>query len=269
MGAALQLGPFVLPGAALVLAAAAALTGFAGKRMGGASGDQVETVIWQTLLFGSLVARLASVWQFRSAYWAAPLEVLDVRDGGWSAKAGFVGAWLYAISQTARTPTLKRPLLWALAAGSGFWLAGSVALAFVPGKGQPLPEIELAAAQGTRIKLSDFKGAPTVVNLWATWCPPCVREMPLLQQAQIDHPSINFVFLNQRESAERVNAWMAARQPTLRNVLLDDTAKAAAAFKQTALPTTLFFNANGELVSTRIGELSKASLTERLESLAP
>jgi thiol:disulfide interchange protein len=52
-------------------------------------------------------------------------------------------------------------------------------------------------------------------------------------------------------------------------VLLDDKAKAAAAFKQTALPTTLFFNAKGELVSTRIGELSKATLTERLESLAP
>ncbi len=62
---------------------------------------------------------------------------------------------------------------------------------------------------------------------------------------------------------------MAARQLSLRNVLLDDKAKAAAAFKQTALPTTLFFNAKGELVSTRIGELSKATLTERLESLAP
>lgn len=269
MGAALQLGPFVLPGAVLVMAVAAAVTGFTGKRMGGAGGGNVESVVWQTLLFGLLVARLAFVWQFRSAYWAAPLEVLDIRDGGWSAEAGFVGAWLYAISRTARKPTLKRPLLWALAVGSAVWLAGSIAVAVLPGKGQPLPEIELATAQGTRVNLSDFVGKPTVVNLWATWCPPCVREMPVLQQAQIDHPSINFVFLNQRESADRVNAWMAARQLTLRNVLLDDTAKAAAAFKQTALPTTLFFNANGELVSTRIGELSRASLTERLESLAP
>jgi thiol-disulfide isomerase/thioredoxin len=269
MGAALQLGPFVLPGAVLVSAAAAAVTGFTGKRLGGASGRDVETLIWQTLLFGLLVARLAFVWQFRSAYWAAPLDVLDIRDGGWSSEAGFAGAWLYAISKSARKPTLKRPLLRALAAGSAVWLAGSIAMAVLPGKGQPLPEIELATAQGTRVKLSDFKGAPTVVNLWATWCPPCVREMPVLQQAQIDHPSINFVFLNQRESADRVNAWMTARQLALRNVLLDDKAQAAAAFKQTALPTTLFFNANGELLSTRIGELSKATLTERLESLAP
>jgi hypothetical protein len=178
MGAALQLGPFVLPGAVLVFAAAAAVTGFTGKHMGGANGRDVETLIWQTLLFGLLVARLAFVWQFRSAYWAAPLEVLDIRDGGWSAEAGFAGGWLYAISQTARRPTLKRPLLWALAAGSAVWLAGTIAVAVVPGKGQPLPEIELATAQGTRVNLSNFVGKPTVVNIWATWCPPCVREMP-------------------------------------------------------------------------------------------
>ena len=69
-------------------------------------------------------------------------------------------------------------MLRALAVGSGFWLVGSIGLAVLPGKGQPLPEIELATAEGTRVKLSDFKGRPTVVNLWATWCPPCAREMP-------------------------------------------------------------------------------------------
>ncbi len=270
MNSALQLGPLVVPGAVLLVLVAAAVSGQVGKRIGRAGGDEVEAIVWQSLLLGLLLARLAFVWQFRSAYLPALLDMLDIRDGGWNAEAGFIGGWLYAVAQVARRPLLKRPLLWALACGTGLWLAGSVALAvWLPGKGQALPEIELATPQGARVRLSDFKGAPTVVNLWATWCPPCVREMPVLHQAQIDHPAIHFVFLNQREPAARVVAWLAARQLPLRNVLLDETGSAGAAFNQQALPTTLFFNARGELVSRRIGELSKATLTQRIEAISP
>jgi thiol-disulfide isomerase/thioredoxin len=119
------------------------------------------------------------------------------------------------------------------------------------------------------VSLAQFKGQPTVVNLWATWCPPCVREMPVLQQAQIDNPDVNFVFVNQRESVDKVDAWLQARRLTMRNMLLDKDGQAAAAFKQRALPMTLFFNQKGRLVSARIGELSSATLTERLAALRP
>lgn len=108
-----------------------------------------------------------------------------------------------------------------------------------------------------------------MVNLWATWCPPCVREMPVLQKAQADHPGVNFVFVNQGESADKVAAWLVARKLSLRNVLLDGQGQIGAAFKQRALPTTLFFNAKGQLVSMRVGELSAATLTERLQAVGP
>ena len=68
------------------------------------------------------------------------------------------------------------------------------------------------------------------------------------------------------ESAERVGAWLQARKLPMRNVLLDENRQAGAAFKQRALPTTLFFDAKGQLVSTRVGELSSATLTERLQA---
>ena len=80
---------------------------------------------------------------------------------------------------------------------------------------------------------------------------------------------MNFVFLNQGESAEKVGAWLQARNLPMRNVLMDANRQAAAAFKQGALPTTLFFDAKGRLVSTRIGELSAATLTERLQAVMP
>jgi thiol-disulfide isomerase/thioredoxin len=39
-----------------------------------------------------------------------------------------------------------------------------------------------------------------VINIWATWCPPCRREMPVLQQAQHDYPHVTFLFVNQGET---------------------------------------------------------------------
>ena len=64
-----------------------------------------------------------------------------------------------------------------------------------------------------------------------------------------------------------VHAWLKARKLPLRNMLLDTNGQTAAAFKQRALPMTLFFDAKGRLVSTRIGELSPATLTERLAEI--
>ena len=269
MNNALVFGPFVLPYALLLVFAAVASTLYVGKRSGHKAGIEVEAVLWQTLLVGLVVARLAFVWEFRSAYLASPLGLLDIRDGGWSPTAGFVGAWLFALSRGGRLPGLQKPLRSALMVGTVVWAVGTVALSVRPDTGQALPALNLTSLEGRPMNLAEFKGKPTVVNLWATWCPPCVREMPVLHQAQVEHPGVNFVFLNQGESAEKVGAWLQARNLPMRNVLIDANRQAGAAFKQGALPTTLFFDAKGRLVSTRIGELSTATLTERLQALAP
>jgi thiol-disulfide isomerase/thioredoxin len=264
---AMVVGPFVLPYSLLLAFAAGASTLYVGNRSGRKAGIDVESVLWSTLLVGLVVARLAFVWEFRSAYFASPLGVLDIRDGGWNPTAGFVGAWLFALSRRERIPGLQKPLRSALLVGTMVWAVGTVALSVRPDTGQELPALRLTSLDGRPIDLAEFKGKPTVVNLWATWCPPCVREMPVLHQAQIDRPGVNFVFLNQGESADKVGVWLQARNLPMRNVLMDANWQAAAAFKQRALPTTLFFDAKGRLVSTRVGELSAATLTERLQAL--
>jgi thiol-disulfide isomerase/thioredoxin len=266
---AMVVGPFVVPYSLLLALAAVASTLYVGKRSGRDAGIDVESALWHTLLVGLVVARLAFVWEFRSAYLASPLDVLDIRDGGWSPTAGFVGAWLFALSRGRRLPGLHRPLRAALMVGTVVWAAGTVALSVRPDTGQELPALSLTSLEGRPVNLAEFKGKPTVVNLWATWCPPCVREMPVLHQAQVERPGVNFVFLNQGESAEKVGAWLQARNLPMRNVLMDANWQAAAAFKQRALPTTLFFDAKGRLVSMRIGELSAAPLTERLQAAMP
>jgi thiol-disulfide isomerase/thioredoxin len=265
---ALVLGPFVLSYSLLLAFAAVAATLVVGNRIGRQAGIAVEPVVWKTILLGLVVARLAFVWEFRSAYWASPLDMLDIRDGGWRPTAGFVGAWLFALSRPGQPAALKKALRSALMTGTVIWALGAVALSVRPDTGHALPALELTSLEGRPTNLAEFKGKPTVVNLWATWCPPCVREMPVLQQAQLERPGVNFVFVNQGESAEQVSAWLQARRLPMRNVVIDASRQASAAFKQRALPTTLFFDAQGRLVSTRIGELSSATLTERLQAQA-
>jgi len=264
---ALVLGPLALPYTLLLLFTAVGATLIVGNHLARKVGVDLEATLWKTLAVGLLVARAAFVWEFRSVYFAAPLDILDIRDGGWTATAGFIGAWLFALSQMGRRPVLRRPLQFALLTGSVIWLAGTVALAVRPGTGQEMPALSFESLQGTTVSLAGFKGKPTVINLWATWCPPCVREMPVLQQAQGDHPGVHFVFVNQGEPAGKVAAWLQARNLTLDNVLLDAKGETGAAFKQRALPTTLFFDAQGRLVSMRIGELSGGTLAERLQAL--
>jgi thiol-disulfide isomerase/thioredoxin len=266
---ALILGPIALPYSLLLLLAVIGASLFVGTRSGRKNARAVESMLWKTLLVGLVVSRLAFVWEFGSAYMASPWSMLDVRDGGWNATAGFIGAWLFALSRYGRNPGLRKPIQSALITGSVVWLVGTITLALQVGPGQQeMPELAFRPLdrQAAEVPLAAFKGKPTVVNLWATWCPPCVREMPVLQEAQRDQPEVNFVFLNQGESADRVGSWLQARELHMRNMLLDETRTAGAAFQQRALPMTLFFDADGRLVSTRIGELSAATLAERLDA---
>jgi thiol-disulfide isomerase/thioredoxin len=261
------MGPMALPVSLLFMLAALVTATYVGKWTARRTGIEVEPVLWQTLVVGLVAARLAFVVQFSSSYESSPLGILDVRDGGWRPAVGFAAAWLYAVGWQFKRPALLTPLLAAVLAGTAIWGGGLLALA-APGSSQKLPSMALTTLDGAAVDLAAFRGKPTVVNLWATWCPPCVREMPVLHQAQVSNPAINFVFINQGEGAARVSGWLDARKLLLRNVLLDSRADAPAAFNQRGLPTTLFFDAEGRLVSIRTGELSAASLADKLEEVS-
>jgi thiol-disulfide isomerase/thioredoxin len=261
-----QIGPLVVPVALLFMFAALAAASFVGRRAGRGVGVDVEPMLFWTLVVGIGTARLAFALQFSTTYRTSPLPVLDIRDGGWRPLAGFAAAWLFAIAWQFKKPALRKPLLSALLAGTAIW-GGGLAAVSLPVEERKLPALAFTSLQGASIDLTQFEGKPTVVNLWATWCPPCVREMPVLHAAQVGNPAVNFVFINQGEPAERVGRWLGAQNMSLRNVLLDRESQALKAFNQRGLPTTLFFDTKGQLVSTRTGELSAATLAEKLESI--
>lgn len=263
----LQLGPLIIPWVTLVSMLAIGLGYFAGWRRGKRAGIDASPALYRVILVGVVAARFAFVWQQRAVYLLHPLDILDLRDGGWIPEVGLAAAAFYALYLIRRQAALRKPLVAAALVAGAVAVAGSVALLAAPDQKVLLPTVALASLDGQGVALSGFRGRPTVVNLWATWCPPCRREMPMLQQAQVAHPDVNFVFVNQGEDAAAVNAYFTAQHLTPRNVLLDERMQAGSALGSRGLPTTLFFDASGQLAATRVGELSAATLAQHVDAL--
>ncbi|MDD2711508.1 MAG: TlpA disulfide reductase family protein, partial [Simplicispira sp.] len=185
-------------------------------------------------------------------------------DGGWDAPVGWGAAWAYTAWLAGRHRAQRRALGATLLVATAVWWGGGWVVARLNDQGPQWPAVTLATLQGGEQSLADFAGRPVVLNLWATWCPPCQREMPALQRAQQQYPGVHFVFANQGESREQVQRFVALKGLVLQHMLLDEQGVLARHFQERALPTTFFFDASGALVDTRTGELSDASIAQRL-----
>ena len=135
------------------------------------------------------------------------------------------------------------------------------------GESKPKPELVLQDLQGKQVSLQQLQGKPAVINIWATWCAPCRREMPVLQQAQQNHPHIQFVLLNQGEKASAVTAYLQKNQIQLPNVWLDETMQSRTVLPYQGLPSTYFLNQQGEVVAHSLGELTPIQLQQYLQQI--
>ena len=135
------------------------------------------------------------------------------------------------------------------------------------GESKPKPELVLQDLQGKQVSLQQLQGKPAVINMWATWCAPCRREMPVLQQAQQNHPHIQFVLLNQGEKASEVSAYLQKNQIQLSSVWLDEAMQARTVLPYQGLPSTYFLNQQGEVVAHSLGELTSVQLQQYLQQI--
>ena len=162
-----------------------------------------------------------------------------------------------------RTRTLLSLALWIMA-----WQAALALLRLMDDPALSEKQVTLLDGETTTLAvLAD--GKPLVVNLWATWCPPCRREMPVLAAAQQRETGVNFVFANQAESRATVMRYLTASQLDLANVTLDRYSELGKVAGSGILPATLFYDGSGRLVDTYLGELSAATLEKKLTQLRP
>jgi thiol:disulfide interchange protein len=102
----------------------------------------------------------------------------------------FGGRWLLSAPEKwASSRMLRRSATKLVSIASLFLMLGSAAVAAGPQDGPRLADITVSTPQGTTDALSAFKGKPTVVNLWATWCLPCQREIPCCSARRPNSPT--------------------------------------------------------------------------------
>ena len=259
----LNIGPLPLPITLLLMLVALLVAAGVSRLVGAGQCTSVGNIAIDMLVAAVLVARIAFVSIWFDTYRNSPWSMLDIRDGGFTPWAGIMAALLVSFWRAWRRPALRRPVAFGLAAGAVAWggLFGAIRMM----ENTTVPQASVTTLAGEPTNLAALaQGKPMVVNLWASWCPPCRREMPVLADAQKQEAAVRFVFVNQGEDAATAQRYLTGAGLDLANVVIDPGTALGREVGSGALPTTLFYNASGRLVDTHLGPLSAATLASKL-----
>ena len=259
------IGPFSIQSIGVVAAVLLSwlVTRVLAKRLPEASHRLAGAVLLDAVFWGVVAARLGYIAFWWEDYFAAPMSMIAIGDGGYYWWVGVPATIAFVWWRTRSMSVPRRPIYVGVLAGVVAWFAGSGAFSLLL-EAPRLPDLQLATLDGKPIALRSYEGRPLVVNLWASWCPPCRREMPVLEQAQSEFPGVGIVLLNQGESAQLARDFLHNEGLALSNVLLDPASSSMQAMNSRGLPTTLFFDAEGRLVDSHLGEITMASFKDKI-----
>jgi cytochrome oxidase Cu insertion factor (SCO1/SenC/PrrC family) len=162
-----------------------------------------------------------------------------------------------------------------LASGGDGWGAPDVlqALLTIAGPQQPssgatgrAPAFNLTGTDGRQVSLASLAGRPAVINFWATYCPPCRAEMPLLQRDAGSNSGVQLVLVDEGDSGRAARDFLdslAVHQAAL----LDSDLSVGHAYGAIALPTTVFVRADGTIAARHIGQLDAIVLAAQISNL--
>lgn len=260
------IGPFSIDLVIFVLSALLAWSAARmwARRQPGSPHKAAGSLLFDAVLVGLAVARLAYIARWWKEYAQAPWSMIAIGDGGFTWWIGTLGALLFVAWRTRSARALRRSVSVGVLTGVLAWAAAGGALVLLQRSAPPLPSDPLVTLDDRPVSLDAYVGRPVVINLWATWCPPCRREMPVLEQAQSLYPEVAFVMVNQGERATVIQSFLEREGLSLDHVLRDPASDTMRVMGARGLPTTLFFNSEGRLVDTHMGELTMASLKNTL-----
>jgi len=132
-------------------------------------------------------------------------------------------------------------------------LAGTVAAKEVSG---PAPDFTLKSRGGENLKLSEFRGEVVMINFWASWCGPCRKEMPLLDQLYRRYHPMGFTILGVNVEEDSGDALRLLKEiPVTFPILFDRDNKVSEAYELVAMPSTVMVDRDGNMRFVHLGYL--------------
>jgi cytochrome c biogenesis protein CcmG/thiol:disulfide interchange protein DsbE len=140
-----------------------------------------------------------------------------------------------------------------------------------PIQGFQAPDFKLDTLQGGSVQLSDLRGKPVLVSLWASWCPPCKAEMPAFEKVYRQYADQGFTILavnaSNQDSLADVQAFVQTNHLTY-PILMDSQGQVSQLYDLRSLPTSFFIDGDGMIQEVVVGgPLSEAGLQIRVEQL--
>ncbi|QSG83261.1 TlpA disulfide reductase family protein [Acinetobacter indicus] len=269
---ALHIGPLMLPWQIVLLLTGLVLVYGAGRyfkhkqQWPEPSWRIFSDSLWTSFWVGLIAARLVFVLMHADLYLATPLDIIKIQDKGFHFYGGLIAGIGWFLWKNRALANLPKAILIALFVAIQLCLNWGIQ-SVLPQQNQ-YPDLQFQNLQQQQVPLQHWVGKPTVINLWASWCPPCHREMPVLHQAQQDYPDIHFVMLNQGETTDTVQDYLRQHRFNFQHVLFDPQGDMATQMNMYGLPSTLFFNAQGQLVHRHMGELTQPMLRRYINDLS-
>ncbi len=264
---AVQLGPFVLGWERFATLAAVGVFLIAAEiiarwgRVPALSAWAGQAVVW-----GFIGARLGHVVQFPEVFLAEPWLILAIWQGGFSPFGAALGAGLVT-ARALHRGLAPVPAFGALWLGVMLWLV--LTLDFAERPEVATPQISLPMLAGGEFAFVEAPEQPMVINLWATWCPPCRRELPMLADMAASRADVTFLLASQQEAAGTVHAHLERTGISDAHIALDLEGTLARHYATIGLPVTLFVASDGMLAHVHVGEISRAVLLREITALMP
>ncbi|MGH6760801.1 MAG: prolipoprotein diacylglyceryl transferase family protein [Phyllobacterium sp.] len=227
--------------------------------------DRFSAWGWKAVIAFIAGARLGHVAWHAESFMAEPLRAFFIWQGGFRVEAGVLVALAYTAFHFRRH---LRQAAWTLLPAACAAFAAVFVVQLAAGTPRtPLPTGRFITLSDEIVQPSELNGQPLVVNLWASWCPPCRREMPMMADVAAQSSDARFIFVNQGEGREAIQTYLRGEKLELENLLLDSLGEFGRNYSIPGLPATLFIGSDGILRSVHMGEISREVLMKGVADL--
>jgi peroxiredoxin len=135
---------------------------------------------------------------------------------------------------------------------------------------EPVPDFTLVTLDGRTVRLGDLRGKPVLINFWASWCPPCLRETPALVEAykELKESGAVFVGIGTQDDTANLKKFVDDNQVPY-TVVEDPLGKVSGQYRVLGMPTTFIVDQDGLLRKVFNGEVQKEQVIEAMRGLLP